>query len=362
MNTEVERDMEGEMNEQDVEARVDLNLADVVELATVPGIGPTLASRIIAYREEHGPFLLSEEVIAVAGIGQATYENMRDHVKATLPEEFPPVEDKTETEGEETMMEEGEVQTPAEEQKEALTTPPPEDETAVTEKAESAPPAEEEIVEGEAMPASQEPAAALEPALPPPEPEPEPQPEPPPEPPPEPAPAPPPPAASKSPPAIKRKLWITGVLAAFAGGLLGMLFALLVFAGLNGSLDLNQADAIVGLRTQLDTVTMSIDTLNQDVDGLRERLDTLEGLTTRMDEAEAAIETLQDDVSTLDENVASLQQETQTLQDEVKTLSDDLAKVTEDVERATTFFERLRTLIIDVFGEEPTSASPESEK
>lgn len=341
MNAKFEQDAEVAMDAQEMETELDLNLADAAELATVPGIGPTLASRIVAYREEHGPFLLPEEVTAVSGIGSATYENMRAQVTATLPEELPPPQGKTETERETAMIEE----TP-EEQEATLITPPPEEEKAKT--------TDEEM---EARPALNESAAALGPALPPPERERE----------PEPRRQPEPAETSTSPPsrrqpAINQKLWITGVLAAFAGGLLGMLFALLVFAGLNGSLDLNQTEVVVGLRTQLESVTRDVDTLDQDVDDLRERLNALEGLTTRMDEAEATLETLEDDVATLDENVGVLQEETLDLREDVEILSDDLEAVTEDVERATTFFERLRGLLIDVFGEEPESATPESEE
>ncbi|RLC89495.1 MAG: competence protein ComEA, partial [Chloroflexi bacterium] len=48
---------------------VDLNAATPEELRTLPGIGPQLAQRIVAYREEHGPFFLPQEITAVPGIG-----------------------------------------------------------------------------------------------------------------------------------------------------------------------------------------------------------------------------------------------------------------------------------------------------
>ena len=341
MEAEFELDDAVEEEGEDVEARIDLNLADADELTTVPDIGPTLASRIIAYREEHGPFLLPEEVTAVSGIGPATYEMMRDHITATLPEELPPPKGEKETPGEETMVEE------EKEEGETLVTPPPEPlEGEETEKEAEA--VAEETTEEE-VPATEEPASEFEPALPAPEPAPEPEPQP-------------EPATAQPRESINRKLWITGVLAAFAGGLLGMLFALLVFMGLNGSLDLNQTEAIVGLRTELDAVVTGVDTLGQDVDGLRKRLDALEGLTARMDKAEAAVETLQDDVSVLQSDVTTLQEDTTALQQDVETLSEDLAAVTEDVEKATTFFERLRALMIEVFGEEPASTTAEPEK
>ncbi|MGC9398677.1 MAG: helix-hairpin-helix domain-containing protein [Anaerolineae bacterium] len=342
LDTAVERDVPERNN------RVDLNLADVTELATVPGVGPTLAARIIAYREEHGPFLLTEEVTAVNGIGPATYERMRAHVAATLPEELPsPEEEMSEEQRGETTVDEVQLDQEVEEKEEAvaeeasLQPEEGEKEEEMEGKVEGASPEveEEAVVEEAAAPEEPEAQAAWEPALPPPEPKPEP---------------------AKAPSASR--LWVTGILAAFAGGLLGVIFTLLVFAGLNGSLDLNQTEAIVGLRTQLETVTLGVESLGQDVSDLRQRLDALESLTTRMDQTEAAVETLQDDVSTLGTGVETLQEETSTLEQEVGTLSEALEAVTEDVEKARTFFERLQVLLGEVFGEVSAPAPPESDQ
>jgi len=59
---------------------VNINEADSETLGTLPGIGPVLAARIIAYREEHGPFAAVEELIFVSGIGEATLEQLRSLV------------------------------------------------------------------------------------------------------------------------------------------------------------------------------------------------------------------------------------------------------------------------------------------
>lgn len=47
---------------------VDLNGADAAALAQLPGIGPTLAARIVAYRDLNGPFASADELLDVAGI------------------------------------------------------------------------------------------------------------------------------------------------------------------------------------------------------------------------------------------------------------------------------------------------------
>ena len=59
---------------------VDLNTATAEELDVLPGIGPALAERIIAYREEHGPFTAPEDLLAVSGIGEKVLDGLRDQI------------------------------------------------------------------------------------------------------------------------------------------------------------------------------------------------------------------------------------------------------------------------------------------
>ena len=49
---------------------LDLNTADETALCALPGIGPELASRIVAYRTDFGPFSSAEELLEVCGIGE----------------------------------------------------------------------------------------------------------------------------------------------------------------------------------------------------------------------------------------------------------------------------------------------------
>lgn len=59
-------------------APINLNTATQAELESLPGIGPVIAQRIIAYRVESGPFLRSEDVQNVPGIGPAIFEKIKD--------------------------------------------------------------------------------------------------------------------------------------------------------------------------------------------------------------------------------------------------------------------------------------------
>ena len=61
-----------------VEVLVNINTASQNQLEELPEIGPVTAQRIIAYREANGPFLKIEDIQKVEGIGQATFEKIKD--------------------------------------------------------------------------------------------------------------------------------------------------------------------------------------------------------------------------------------------------------------------------------------------
>lgn len=66
---------------------IDVNSATWVEWAQLPGIGETLARRIVADREEHGPFRSIDDVVRVRGIGQKTLARFRPHLRMAPPED-----------------------------------------------------------------------------------------------------------------------------------------------------------------------------------------------------------------------------------------------------------------------------------
>lgn len=59
---------------------VNINTADFDELCTIPGIGEIWAKRILEYREAHGPFLRTEDLLTIPGMGTQKYESILDYI------------------------------------------------------------------------------------------------------------------------------------------------------------------------------------------------------------------------------------------------------------------------------------------
>ncbi|QED48706.1 helix-hairpin-helix domain-containing protein [Cytobacillus dafuensis] len=63
------------------DGKVNLNTANETELQTLPGIGPAKASAIIEFRETNGPFKVIEDIKSISGIGDKTFEKLKDSIK-----------------------------------------------------------------------------------------------------------------------------------------------------------------------------------------------------------------------------------------------------------------------------------------
>ena len=61
--------------------KVNINTATQTELETLPGIGPSIASKIVSYRKENGKFKSIEEIKKVSGIGESKYANIKELIK-----------------------------------------------------------------------------------------------------------------------------------------------------------------------------------------------------------------------------------------------------------------------------------------
>lgn len=62
------------------EGKVNINSANKDQLQTIPGIGPSKADAIIEYREQKGEFKKIEDIKNVTGIGEKTYEKLKDSI------------------------------------------------------------------------------------------------------------------------------------------------------------------------------------------------------------------------------------------------------------------------------------------
>ncbi|MCX6368038.1 MAG: helix-hairpin-helix domain-containing protein [Armatimonadetes bacterium] len=59
---------------------VSLNKATAKELESLPGVGPAIAERIVAYRTEQGKFSEISELMEVKGIGEKKLAQLRPHL------------------------------------------------------------------------------------------------------------------------------------------------------------------------------------------------------------------------------------------------------------------------------------------
>ena len=72
----------GSVSESQSEASlcVNINTADEALLCEIPGIGPSRARSIIAYRNEHGRFASIEDIMNVSGIKEKFFAKIKDHI------------------------------------------------------------------------------------------------------------------------------------------------------------------------------------------------------------------------------------------------------------------------------------------
>lgn len=60
------------------DGRVNINIANLSELETLPNIGPAKAQNIIDYRESNGKFQSIDDILNVNGIGSKTFDSLKD--------------------------------------------------------------------------------------------------------------------------------------------------------------------------------------------------------------------------------------------------------------------------------------------
>lgn len=78
-NEEIEINVMQEVEPDD--SKININTADLSKLKDIPGIGDVKANSIIMYREDNGGFKTIEELKNVDGIGEKTFEKIKDNIK-----------------------------------------------------------------------------------------------------------------------------------------------------------------------------------------------------------------------------------------------------------------------------------------
>lgn len=63
-----------------ITGKININTATAAELDTLPGIGTAYANRIIEYRNANGGFKKIDDIMKVKGIGEKTFEKLRDKI------------------------------------------------------------------------------------------------------------------------------------------------------------------------------------------------------------------------------------------------------------------------------------------
>jgi competence protein ComEA len=63
-----------------IPGKVNINTADEPTLETLPRVGPAMAARILAWRAANGRFTAVEDLMSVSGIGEKTFDGLKDLV------------------------------------------------------------------------------------------------------------------------------------------------------------------------------------------------------------------------------------------------------------------------------------------
>lgn len=62
------------------QGKIDINVASIEELSSLPGIGPSKAAAIVDFREKYGNFANIEELLYVPGFGDSLFTSIKEHV------------------------------------------------------------------------------------------------------------------------------------------------------------------------------------------------------------------------------------------------------------------------------------------
>ncbi|GIV64470.1 MAG: hypothetical protein KatS3mg045_1809 [Bellilinea sp.] len=275
------------MNTQN--GQIEVNRATVDELASVPGIGPALAERIVAAR----PFASVEELTRVSGIGPASLEKIKPYLKVEYS--AAPVEEEPFSTVVETQQPAADESTSMEDLVEDSTQP----------EGEMAPQEAVDVTQGEtAQPAQAESeplqSAGAQPTVT----------------------QPPVPQPAKGGEKWVRRddlIW-TAVGVAILTLILSLIFTLGTLALINQTLTYAPAAEAQALSNRLDALNNRIRLLEGDVDNLRSRVQTIEALGGRVTSLERGQQSLSEELKAAQGALDELQQQTTVLQNQIEEL------------------------------------------
>ena len=69
-----------ESTNSDNKSKININTGDISELSNLPGVGSSLAQKIITYRQTNGKFKTIEDLKNVSGIGDKKYESLKEYI------------------------------------------------------------------------------------------------------------------------------------------------------------------------------------------------------------------------------------------------------------------------------------------
>jgi competence protein ComEA len=64
-----------------IDHRISINQATIIELQDLPGVGPSIAARIVEYRNTNGLFQSLEDIMRVKGIKEALFKKIEEHIR-----------------------------------------------------------------------------------------------------------------------------------------------------------------------------------------------------------------------------------------------------------------------------------------
>ncbi len=323
----------------DEHPRVNLNTASREELIAVPGIGPTLAERILAAR----PFASWDEVLAVPGIGPRALERLKPYITLGAAEPTPPDEAGEADHADDAAFEsitpltadQGPTDAaPAE--AEAATGPEPPNEAPAFDDAASEPPTAPAADEGPVDAGPAEAASAAPPWEAPPSPE-------------EVGPAatpatavtPPPPTASDRGTQVGLAYVVMASALSFV---LAVIVTLALLAGINGGLRYGSRAQMRDAYIRFEALDKRLGDLDTQIRRLQDRLSAVETQTRR-------IEALENEVGALQSNLEATRAEVEDARAQIETLQ-------AQNDRFLQFFKGLRDLMDEAFGPAPDESSP----